>query len=740
MTDATRDDAGRDRGAPRLGRAERRFRSAADAANIALWSYCPDTGDSWFSDAWFTLLGYPPGFMPPGMDTVLSLMHPDDRAATTAAFEDLVARRTARYTADFRLRDASGSWRWLAATGAWLDRSEDGLCDLVCGMQADITERKRTEAALAEAARTAEANRARLERLARNSPVALYEFEIGPDGTISLPYVTGEVVKIFGVPRSEIEADGRAIFRRIHPEDLPAVQAAIEASRQSLSTFKVRFRVAHPDGATIWVQCHSTPQRRADGGTIWFGSTSDVSAEVLREAALASARDAALEMQDQMRTLALRDSLTGLPNRRHFDTQLDKRRHALARDPDQPPVALVRIDLDRFKCVNDTLGNAAGDAVLRHVGAILRDTLGAGDFAARVGGDEFSILLAPGRSVADARALAEGLRARLRMPFLFEGKVCRFGASFGIATSTHGSIASGDLMSFADAALYRAKAGGRDSVEVFDSALHESILDARRLATELEAAIENAEFEPFFHPQICARSGRLAGLEALARWRSPTGGIIAPERFMPVAEQIRAMPLIDRLILARGEDILAEWRAGGFVPPKLSFNISAQRLRDTQLRVAAQRLRQTGVEIGFELLETILLEETDEVVKHNIDLIREVGIHLEVDDFGSGHASILGLQQVRPDFLKIDRRLTATVTEAAPARELIGSIVSIARALDIRTTAEGVETDAQAAVLADLGCDLLQGYLYTAPLDAGATLDWALAWGATPRALGARGA
>ncbi|MEM9247348.1 MAG: EAL domain-containing protein [Pseudomonadota bacterium] len=706
---------------PGLTDAPSYLKTATEAANVALWSTCPETGETWYSPTWFTILGYEPNAFEPSFDAFMERMHPDDRAPTLSAFKDLLKGRSETYTADFRLRSADGSWRWIGASGGIVSRGDDKPW-AVYGMQLDITRRKEAEAALAKAATDAEENRQRLARLAENSPVALFEFRINAEGHVALPYVTTGVNEILGVPACDVEEDAVSIFRNIFEEDMVQMGPTMEESRAQLTPFRMRYRVHRPDVVSgfVWVQAHSMPRREPDGSTVWFGSVYDATEEVEREAMLAEARDA-------MKHLALHDGLTGLPNRRRFD-ELLKERSDLPKDRG-PAAVLVRIDLDRFKFVNDTLGHPAGDAVLIHVAELLRRVLGPGDVASRVGGDEFCILMGAGRSIADAEAVVRALQDHLKVPFSFDGRVCRFGASFGIASSEQASISNGDLMSFTDAALYQAKAAGRGRLEVFSKGLHDKILANRRLAAEIEAALDTRQFEPFFQPQVSAQTGLLSGMEVLARWRRSDGSILTPDRFMPIAEQIRAVPLIDRMMVERTIEIVDMWGENGLTPPKISFNLSAGRLREPAIVDAVRALQERGIQVAFELLESILLEEEDHVVQFNLDLARDAGIHIEVDDFGTGHASILGLLQVSPDVLKIDRRLTEDVVDVARARELLASIIGIARSLGIRTIAEGVETEAQAAILRDLGCDQFQGFLFSRPLDADGLFAWAASQG-----------
>ncbi len=698
--------------------------AATEAADTALWSVCPETGETWFSDMWYVALGYEVGAFEPSFDVFLELMHPDDRAGTIAAFEDLLAGRVEKYTADFRLRSSAGDWCWIGAVGNKVDRSAEGLPFIVSGMQMDITRRKQTEARLEELAQQAYDSHHLLDRLAENTPVSLYEFRISAQGKVSVPYISRSFMRLAGVTEEQAVHEPEAIFAAIHPDDVPVILDNIEYSRRNLTHFKQRYRVTDHEGGWLWVQAISKPMRLEDGSTTWHGSLYDVTAEVAREHELSRARDKALQLQAEMSRLALTDGLTGLPNRRHFDAWLDARRKKMMRGSTDSPAILIRNDLDRFKYVNDTLGHAAGDAVLRHVAKVIEQCIDPSDFPARLGGDEFAILIGERRSIEDAQKTVEDIRERLSEPFLFEGKTCRFGASFGVAAASDAETLAGDLLSFADAALYEAKSLGRNRVEVFTTELHNEILEARHLAGEIEFGLEQEEFEPFFQPQVCAQTGALVGIEALARWRSSKNGLIQPMRFIEIAEQIRATAAIDEMILRKTKTIVANWREAGFTPPKISFNVSTGRLRDPGIALSASALQAQGIQVAFELLESILLESQDELSSYTLDLVRDAGILIEVDDFGTGHASILGLQRVRPNALKIDRQLINGIEDGGAARELVQAIVHIARALSIETIVEGVESEAQAAILRDMGCDHLQGFLYAKPLCADDLLAW----------------
>ncbi|MEO1679235.1 MAG: EAL domain-containing protein [Pseudomonadota bacterium] len=423
------------------------------------------------------------------------------------------------------------------------------------------------------------------------------------------------------------------------------------------------------------------------------------------------AQEEILRAKSEIEHQAMHDPLTGLPNRRALDDAL-----ASIASPSGGDRVLIRIDLDHFKNVNDTLGHAAGDFVLDEVARILLHAIGEGDMAARVGGDEFVILLAEGRTRADGEELSKRLLSEIQKDMEFEDRYCRIGASFGIAAAADGLVGNEDLLSGADAALYTAKTQGRNAVITYSDALHDGVVEARVLASELQRGLLRGEFEPFFQPQFDAATGAFTGLEALVRWRHPTRGVLTPDVFLTVAEQLSVVEDIDEQVSRLGLAAVSRLNASGMFVPKVSFNVVARRLQDPDLpqRICADRPE--GTRISFEVLESVLVEEQSTEFQFQIDRLKDLGFGVEVDDFGSGHASIIGLMQLGPDAMKIDHRLIVPLTTSDVAMRMVQAILEIGKALGIRVTAEGVETAEHARILADMGCDTLQGFYFARPM------------------------
>ncbi|WP_368184383.1 putative bifunctional diguanylate cyclase/phosphodiesterase [Aestuariibius sp. HNIBRBA575] len=406
------------------------------------------------------------------------------------------------------------------------------------------------------------------------------------------------------------------------------------------------------------------------------------------------------------------DDLTGLGNRRLFKRKLQE--FAAKRQVSGGEIAVLHIDLDRFKLINDTMGHAAGDQVLLDVASRIRSRATSEEVVTRIGGDEFVVLILVGDDQDRPKDLSKQLLADFTRPAHFEGKECRFGASIGLATTPVTGI--DDLLANSDLALYRAKNMGRGRLGIFDQSDFEMARNQKTLADEVLRGIENQEFIPYFQPQIDAKTGVVIGLEALARWQHPERGTLAPDAFLQVAMDLDVIADIDKMIFERAVvDCTARFAHIGAYPT-LSFNVSASRVHDhdpTELRLMQQMYPGN---IGFELLETIFLEEEDEAFLFKVDQYREMGFTIEVDDFGSGRASVVALQRINPDRLKIDRRLVAPITQTQSGLRLLKSIVDIGHALNIGVTAEGVETQKQADLLTKVGCDRLQGFHIARPM------------------------
>ncbi len=513
---------------------------------------------------------------------------------------------------------------------------------------------------------------------------------------------------------------------RIHPEDRERAEQDFHNAVDTRGRYLSNYRLVLPGGELRHVRAIGTVYQDAGAPLRIVGVNWDVTADVklneeLRLAnSMSEARNAELAAaKERIEFNALHDSLTGMPNRRYLDDIVAD--HAIRFARGEEVAVVLQIDLDRFKQINDTLGHAAGDAMLSHAAAILCSTVEPGDFVARVGGDEFVIIcrFAPDSERAELARLAElaeNIIASMQKPLVFQGHECRVGVSIGIATDMDSVADPMRLLVNADIALYRAKSKGRNRFQFFNDALQEEIVITKRVADEILSGIDAGQFIAYYQPQFDAESLEIIGVEALARWQHPTKGLLAPAAFMKIADELNAVATIDRMVLEHTLHDFETWERVGIGIPKVSVNVSARRLNDEELIRSLERLDLRPGTVSFELVESIFLDDNDELVTWNVDRIKELGIDIEIDDFGTGYASIVSLMKLKPRRLKIDRQFIMPIARSPAQRHLVGSIVDIGKSLGIEVLAEGVETMEHARILRQLGCNALQGYAFARPM------------------------
>jgi diguanylate cyclase (GGDEF)-like protein len=446
-----------------------------------------------------------------------------------------------------------------------------------------------------------------------------------------------------------------------------------------------------------------------------------------RTAELTKALEATQEANQQMEHQALHDPLTGLPNRRYLKRLLQNLSGGLQREKGSG-VAVFHIDLDRFKQINDTRGHAAGDFVLTYVASVLRSMIRSEDFVARIGGDEFVIVAQSDGNPQSLSALADRIVAAFDKPILYGKQLCRFGASVGIAYSRARNGDLSKLLVNADIALYRAKnkSRGGGGFAFFSSALQREIAETRKMADDILNGLDANEFFPVYQPQFDANSFAILGIETLVRWRHREKGILPPVKFLKIAEDLRVIDQIDKAMLEQSLRDMKMFQASGLNIPRVSVNMSLWRLGDMDLINGLADLNLPKGLVSFELIESVFLDDTHQAtpVSRTIRQLKQLGIDVEIDDFGTGHASIVGLLRVNPTRLKIAHELVMPITRSRPQRRLVQSIIEMGKALGIGIVAEGVETAEHARILRDLGCDALQGYAFGRPMDAEALLHF----------------
>ncbi|HUS44322.1 MAG TPA: EAL domain-containing protein [Ilumatobacteraceae bacterium] len=421
-------------------------------------------------------------------------------------------------------------------------------------------------------------------------------------------------------------------------------------------------------------------------------------------------------LERQLSHRAFHDELTGLANRALF---LDRMDHALrVTRPEDDPVVVLFVDLDDFKSVNDALGHGVGDQMLRSIADRIRQVAGTGDTPARLGGDEFALLLEDRGGVDRALDVAEGLLEALRQPVSLAGYDLAVLASVGVAVSTPGMTTAG-LLRDADIAMYEAKRAGKSQIKIFDPAMRLTATRHLEFRSDLGSAIERDQLRLVFQPMVDLRSHRVIGAESLLRWEHPTRGPIAPSEFIPIAERAGLILPIGMWVIDESIKAAAQWQGRG--PQRVSVNVSAFQVRSPefveQVRHSLETHQLDPSLVVLEITETMLVAEIESAAD-NLAPLRELGVLIAIDDFGTGYCSLSYLQQFPVDIVKIDRQFIDELDEHPRGMSLAKMILQLTAGLEVVSVAEGIERPAQLRALQELGCDIGQGYLLSAPLEA----------------------
>jgi diguanylate cyclase (GGDEF)-like protein/PAS domain S-box-containing protein len=519
--------------------------------------------------------------------------------------------------------------------------------------------------------------------------------------------------QILGYEPRELGETPSAWFDLVHPDDLSALAAELNRHTDGLSpAFQHEHRMRHASGGWRWVLSRGLARRDADG-TAWrvAGSMRDVTAR----------KDA----EGQLMRLALFDELTGLSNRSLFLSRLS---HAMrrARRKGAQPFAVLFIDLDRFKVINDSLGHSAGDELLVAVARRLEASVRPGDTVARLGGDEFAVLLEDLEDDQGARAAAERIHEALGVPVTVRGQEVFTSASIGIAEGAgHGT--PDELLQHADLAMYAAKREGRARSESFASQLEDEAREELALETELRRALDRDEFIVHYQPVVDLHSGRVEGFEALVRWNSSSRGLVQPASFIPFCEERGLIGRVGLKVLRKAcEDAVRMVSVGVPDSFRVMVNLSGRHFLQRELVEQVQAvLTATGCppqRLGLELTETSLMGGPEGAAEMLAEL-RALGVHVLLDDFGTGFASLAYLQQFPIDCLKIDAQFIAGLGRDSRDEAIVNAILGLARSLKKSAVAEGVETDDQLRRLRQMGCQTAQGFLFSKAVDFDAALS-----------------
>ncbi len=512
---------------------------------------------------------------------------------------------------------------------------------------------------------------------------------------------------------------------QIHPDDRPRVLQAAEKAREGGQGERVEYRIRHQDGSWRTLESTANAVRNAKG---------QIDKLVIVNRDITERKRA----EEMLAHNAFHDGLTNLPNRTLF---LDRLQHSLTLSKRQSTYkfAVLLIDIDEFRIINDSLGHTAGDKLLIQIGQRLKDSVRRDDTVsrprvsevdgtpnnddtlARLGGDEFTILLDDIRDPIEAVRVAERVQAELAIPFVVDQQEIVISASIGIASSISPHTRAEDLVRDADLAMYRAKRAGKSRCEVSDTAMHANALKRLRLETDLRKALDQKEFRVYYQPIVSLQTGKISGFEALTRWQRPEG-IVLPLEFIGVAEEIGIIVPMNRQLLLEACQHLRTWQAEfpSTPPLTMSVNITAKNFAQPDLASEIrQSLEQTGVDpscLQLEIVETIAMGDAEKS-GHVLSRLKALGIRMSIDDFGTGYSSLSRLRRIPVDTLKIDRVFISNMDSDPENYEIVNVIIALAHNLGLKVVAEGTEKVEHINLLRQLNCEMAQGYFYSKPAD-----------------------
>ncbi|HEX2865124.1 MAG TPA: EAL domain-containing protein, partial [Deinococcales bacterium] len=577
---------------------------------------------------------------------------------------------------------------------------------LLGGITLDMTARERAE-------RDLRASEERFRFIAETTGDALYRLRFAD---MTYDYMSPAIEKLTGYRPDEIDAMGfkelvlesRVLSAGLTVEDFRAMRESGGATE-----YQAQYRIRAKDGQERWLEDHAYPWRDETGRPLGsVGLLQDVTARKAAEAELE-------RLTRQLEYDAHHDALTGLPNRLLFEDRLSHALERAARGGER--LAVMFMDLDRFKHLNDTLGHEAGDALLKAVAERLKGRLRASDTVSRRGGDEFTILVTGIHDTAGAAHVARDLLAALQDAFTIQGREYFVTASLGIAVYPQDGPDGVTLQRHADVAMYRAKASGRDGFECFTPEMNAAAHERLRLEQDLRRALTRGEIGPHYQAIVDATSGAVVAVEALARWRHPELGLLAPGRFLPVSEESGLIAALDEAMLTAACRQMRAWLDAGSSVERVAVNVSGLQLWRGDLSDTVWRaLVDAGLDarhLELELSESFLMRDPKDTIQQ-LQRLRDLGVSLAIDDFGTGYSSMAYLRQLPFDRLKIDRQFVAELGPQPQSWALPQAMLFLAHSLGMSVVAEGVETPEQTELLRSLGCDLLQGFAFSRPVPA----------------------
>lgn len=681
-----------------LKKCEERFTLAFRGAKDGLWDWDIQQDEIFVSDRVDEILGHELPSRVLSSKQLFSYFHPEDSAPLAQAIQDLCEGKTKHLDFEYRCITADGEIRWLLDRAVALFNKE-GKATRVAGSVTDVTERKLAQDLLRE-------SEVRFHALFKDSPLSIQVLSL--DGTTL--DVNRAWEELWHSNLAQLQSVNYNILQDPQTEQYGVREFILkgmagETTKVPPTEYLMPPKTPGGGRQTKWIQAHVYPiQNEAHeiSGVILIHE--DVSRQVITD--------------QLIRHQANHDSLTFLPNRALFFDRLSQALHAAHRESGK--VALFFIDIDRFKRTNDTFGHAAGDALLHQVAMRMQDSMRETDTVARLAGDEFTIILPDIKSTADVGAILNKIIPLLSTDVEFENQRIPLSASIGIAIYPDDATDEDNLVSCADAAMYAAKKEAGTSYHFFTQQMNENAHQRMQLEKALALAIDNNEFFLAYQPIVDMRTNLVSGCEVLLRWQHPQMGLIEPSRFIPIAEDSGLIVPIGRWVLETACKQYQSWASKGLLTPsfRLSVNISTRQFSTDLVGTVTGVLEKTGIRpesIVLEITESLIVEEIVQA-SETLTQLCNMGLRISLDDFGTGYSSLNYLHRLPVYAIKIDKSFIQQVDTNNDTRVLVRAMAAMAHSLSLKVVAEGIENEAELAVMKRVRCDYGQGYLYSKPL------------------------
>ncbi len=659
----------------------------------AVWDWSILANEIYYSPRWKEMLGYSDDELPNEFSVWEERMHKDDKDEVLADVQMNITGNSDYMDSVLRLKHKDGHWIWVQCRAKAIF-DNNGKAIRMIGTNTDVTTEKEIEQEL-------ENSNYNLQQYMD----AIDKIDIGlfvVDEDFKVRYMNNTMIKWFG------NQTGKICYSSVANLNEPCPYCRLH--EVIYENKKVAYGPTTPDGQSFDII--ATSVKNLDGTTSKMEVIRNITEQKVAQQQL-------LDEKEKLNHQAHHDALTRLPNRVLFNDRLSKAIEKAKRNKSK--VALLFIDLDHFKEINDSLGHDVGDEVLKTVTSKLKDTIREEDSLSRLGGDEFTVILEELAQAHDASLIANKILDILSKPIRINDNTLYVFSSIGISIYPDDGLSAQNLLKFADSAMYKAKDEGRNNYQYYDSTMTKLALERVVMEANLRNALEKEEFVVYYQPQVNGTTDELVGMEALVRWQHPTMGIVLPDQFIPLAESTGLMLELDRFVMKTAMIQLSKWHKEGLNPGVLAMNLSVKQLQQKNfIQTLENLIEETECKsqwIELEVTEGQIMNNPEESIK-TLQAISDIGIELAIDDFGTGYSSLAYLKKLPIDKLKIDIEFIKDLPDDEEDSAITKAVIALGQSLNLKTIAEGVETKEQRDFVVQNGCENIQGYFYSKPISA----------------------